>query len=124
MFQMTNVAAAIADIAPSITDIILTTTAQSAAMAAIEVQGDLRTDDFLTQLNLKYLRPWGLFCLILEYDPDNDMTYEAVDISTSILTRVDPSSRKQRTMGEVTMPQAAPLIIHVLDALHRFEVPK
>ncbi len=59
VFNVINIAAFAAGFVPSITAMIVTTVAQAAAMAAIEVQGNLRTNDFLAQLNVKYFRPRG-----------------------------------------------------------------
>ncbi len=136
VFNVINIAAFAAGFVPSITAMIVTTVAQAAAMAAIEVQGNLRTNDFLAQLNAKYFRPRGLFCLIFKYIPGDDATHEAVDISSTILKSIDaaPSRFRQvisnagrasgRTVGELEMPQAAPLIFPALDDMQARGAPK
>ena len=135
IFNVINIAAMAAGFAPSISAMIVSTVVQAAAMTAIEVQGNMRTNDFLTQLNDKYFRPRGLFCLIFKYKPEDDATHEAVDISSTILKSITPStSRFQqtlanasrasgRTVGELEMPHAAPLIFPALDDLHAYDPP-
>ena len=136
VFNVINIAAMIAGVAPSITAMIVSTVVQAAALAAIEFQGNLRTNDFLAQINEKYFRPRGLVCLIFKFKPEDAATHEAVDISSTILKTINPASSRfkqtinnagrasGRTIGDLEMPQAAPLVFPALDDLHARDAPK
>ena len=127
IFSVINIASLVAGVVPSITAQIVSAVAQAAALAAIEVQGNMRTNNFLTQMNLAYFRPRGLFCLIFKYKPEDAATHEAVDISSTILKTINPSSSRFKhtitnasrasasTTDEMAFPEVAPLVFPALD---------
>ena len=130
VFRVINIAALIAGVVPSITAMIVSAVVQAVALTAIEVQGNMRTNDFLTQMNLAFFRPRGLFCLIFKYKPEDTATNETVDISSTILRTISASSSRFKqtitkasrasahTKGEMAMPEVAPLIFPALDDIY------
>ena len=135
IFDVINIVSLIAGVTPDITATIASTIVSASALAAIEMQGNMRTNDFLAQLNKAYFRPRGLFCLIFKYKPDANAARETVDLSSTIPKSIIPSSsrfktfvtkvgRASGTYGRLEMPRAAPLVFPALDELPSSDAPR
>ena len=135
IFDVINIVSLIAGVTPDIIATIASTVVSAAALAAIEMQGNMRTNDFLAQLNKAYFRPRGLFCLIFKYKPDASAAHETVDLSSTIPKSIIPSSshfkalvtkagRASGTYGRLEMPRAAPLVFPALDELPFSDAPR
>ncbi|KAK5467550.1 hypothetical protein LTS15_000523 [Exophiala xenobiotica] len=106
---------------------------QVAAGTAKEVQSRYRRNTYLDQVNEILFKPRGLYCMIMTYKPDNP--YDAVmpvDMNTrsqdqalaKALSNPDNELRQKlknlrltsgTTQGEMSLPEAAPLIYPALD---------
>ncbi|KAK5282274.1 hypothetical protein LTR40_003562, partial [Exophiala xenobiotica] len=106
---------------------------QVAAGTAKEVQSRYRRNTYLDQVNEILFKPRGLYCMIMTYKPDNP--YDAVmhvDLNTrsqdqalaKALSNPDNELRQKlknlrltsgTTQGEMSLPEAAPLIYPALD---------
>ena len=129
VFGIINVAAMIVGCVPSVACMVASTIVNIAVMAAMEVQENQRNNDFLTQMNEKFFRPRGLYCLIFAYEPEENANHAQVDISQTIFNKINPTSDKVsqafhkvgrssgKTYGKIEMPKAAPLIFPSLDEI-------
>ncbi|KAI9718090.1 MAG: hypothetical protein M1812_004348 [Candelaria pacifica] len=82
-----------------------------------------QTNKFLEQMNDKLFKPHGLFCLMMSFKPGRGSSAEPMDITQRIAKSGNSgmmnSLRRSdgKTIGELQLPEAAPLIFPALDAL-------
>jgi hypothetical protein len=106
---------------------------QVATRTAKEVQSRYRRNTYLDQVNEILFKPRGLYCMIMTYKPDNpydvvmhvDMNTRAQDQALAkALSNPDNELRQKlknlrltsgTTQGEMSLPEAAPLIYPALD---------
>lgn len=88
-------------------------------------------------MNNEFFKPRGLYCLIMNYQPESTKVHSRVDITQVISSSMTPASSSSttqafknlrlasgKTYGELELPEAAPLIFPALDALPDSEKEK
>jgi hypothetical protein len=129
IFKVINIAATAAGFVPSAIATAVSISIQVAATTAAEVQTRYRTNTFLDQVNESLFKPKGLYCLIMTFKPDHnesvlnaDMGQEMAIIKAMSVPedKVGQQMRKWKissgeTMGEIGLPEAAPLIFPAID---------
>ena len=119
-------AAMIAGTAPSAIAMAVSISTQAAAKAAIEVQGRMRTNSYLDQINEKFFHPRNLHCMVMTFQPDQtNQEFVEIDViaanavlaksleGTSKMSKLKGSSGTSK--GEFSIPEAAPLIYPAID---------
>ncbi|KAJ9614765.1 hypothetical protein H2204_014463 [Knufia peltigerae] len=105
---------------------------QVAAGTAREVQTRHRRNTYLDQINETLFKPRGLYCMVMTFKPDSPydpVMHVDLDSSDRALTKAlsTPESEMRRklknlrlssgtTRGEMSLPEAAPLVYPALDA--------
>ena len=109
---------------------------QDLALAAIIIQGRHRTNTFLDEINTTYLRPRGLYAMLMSYKPSRHAWSSApTNINHSIAKSAEPEGLSHKFTNnlkfsggkshtELEIPQAAPLIFPSLDAVAENENPE
>ncbi|KAI9722176.1 MAG: hypothetical protein M1828_004859 [Chrysothrix sp. TS-e1954] len=127
IFDIINVGVNIAGFVPEPTVQIVTTVVWIADVTAKEMYQRSRSNDFLGQMNERWFKPHGLFCMIVVYKPEEpEHLGESVNVSTGATTGISapipqPTSSKRfrtasaKTLGDAGMPEPAPLIFPQLD---------
>lgn len=101
-----------------------------AAGTAKELQGRYKRNTFLDEVNESLFKPRGLYCMIMTFKPDAPavlgMDVTATDQAlTKYATEPDTEFRRKlgkirltsgKTKGEMSLPEAAPLIYPAIDA--------
>ena len=94
-----------------------------------------RTNSFLAQMNERFFKPRGLFCMIMTNKSQREAPAEPFDISQSIAKFTVPAETKMKRQlralrtsdgiicGEIEVPSAAPLVFPELDAAADAEGP-
>ncbi|KIW56048.1 hypothetical protein PV05_04745 [Exophiala xenobiotica] len=136
VLDVINIAAMAVGFIPNPIVMGVTIGVQVAVGTAKEVQSRYRRNTYLDQVNEVLFKPRGLYCMIMTYKPDNP--YDAimhVDVNTNTrsqdqalakaLSNPDNELRQKlknlrltsgTTQGEMSLPEAAPLIYPALDA--------
>jgi hypothetical protein len=129
IFKVINIAATAAGFVPSAIATAVSISIQVAATTAAEVQTRYRTNTFLDQVNQSLFKPKGLYCLIMTFKPDHNESVLNADMSQEMAiikaisvpeNKVGQQMRKLKsssgkTMGEIGLPEAAPLIFPAID---------
>ena len=129
IFTVINIAAIGVGMVPSAIAFAVSTAVQAASMTAQQAQARYRTNNFLDQINKSLFQPRGLYCMIMTFKPsDVDAIAVQTDINTLATKSITPASTKAKatlkqlrlssgtTKGEVSMPEAAPLVFPAIDA--------
>jgi hypothetical protein len=100
---------------------------QTVSETSKQIQMRHRTNSFLDKMNDKFFRPRGLFCLMMTYKPFSSSKRVSVDTSTTIAKTLTPADSEFKeklkgirtssgvTVGEIELPESAPLIFPAID---------
>ena len=124
--QSVNVAAMVAGCVPSVTAMAVSISTQVAARAAIEVQGRMRTNAYLDQINESLFHPRNLHCMVMTFKPDQTneefIDVDVNSVNTALTKSLSETSKMGKlkgssgiSKGEFSIPEAAPLIYPALD---------
>lgn len=135
VFDVINVACFAVGMIPNPIAMAVTTAVQIASQTAQEVQSRYRRNTYLDQINETLFKPRGLYCMIMTFKPDDphhpvlEVNIRTQDSSDQALLKAtsNPDSEirgklKQlrltsgKTKGELSLPEAAPLIYPAVDA--------
>ncbi|KAL2428750.1 Burnettramic acids biosynthesis cluster protein E [Exophiala dermatitidis] len=139
VFDVINMACVGVGFVPSPIAMGVSIAVQAANRTAQEVQSRYRRNTYLDQINETLFKPRGLYCMIMTFKPDNPhepvmgMDVRSLSPSTSEqqallkATAVPESGMSRQTkkirltsgvsQGEMSLPQAAPLVYPGLDAV-------
>lgn len=129
VFDVINMAAMVTGFVPSPIAMGVSMTVQFAANTGKEVQSRYRRNNFLDEMNEKFFKPRGLFCMIMTFKPDAAPVIAAdvtsTDQALAQTLSLPDSELKQKfkhlrltsgtTKGEMSLPEAAPLVFPALD---------
>ena len=124
--QAVNVAAMIAGSVPSPIAMAVSMATQAAANAATEVQGRMRTNSYLDQINETFFHPRNLHCMVMTFKPEQSaQNFVDIDVNaakTALAKSLNETSKMGKfkassgtSKGEFSIPEAAPLIYPALD---------
>jgi hypothetical protein len=130
VFDVINVAAMAVGFVPNPIAMGVSIAVQFAANTGKEVQSRYRRNNFLDEMNENFFKPRGLFCMIMTFKPDAEPVFSAdvtsTDQALAKTMSIPESELRQKlknlrlasgtTKGEMSLPEAAPLIYPSLDA--------
>lgn len=138
VFDVINVACFAVGMVPNPIAMAVSISVQVAAGTAKEIQSRYRRNTYLDRVNEALFKPRGLYCLIMTFKPDNphkpvlNLDVRNLDSSNQALLKATSTPESEirgklkqirltsgTTKGELSLPEAAPLIYPAVDAVAR-----
>ncbi|KAJ6151659.1 hypothetical protein N7470_007256 [Penicillium chermesinum] len=84
IFMVVNMAAFVTGFIPDITATVVSILVQTAAETARQIQSLHRTNTFLDDMNNRFFRPRGLYCLLMTHKPNKSSPCSPMDITETV----------------------------------------
>ena len=129
VFTVINVGALAAGFVPSVAARVTSATVKIAVKTIETMQTRRQSNNFLNKMNHTLFKPHGLYCLLMQFKPDQKSSAESVDVTKTIEETEGPSqsgmkgqlynmrASSGKTWGDLQLPEAAPLIFPALESM-------